>query len=158
MPETRTTALARRDRLEGKSPSTQAGEFVREEIRHIRQGKHGARSTSQAIAIGLSQARRAGVKLPAPAGGQACSASDAMRRRISRSEETRPRTQFRRPALARPCAHCGGKTALPPPAARWRSKRGGVPVEKARPGVRPSRARRHKRAHAFTRKRQNHES
>jgi Family of unknown function (DUF6496) len=71
MPETRASSLARRDRLEGKSPSTQAGEFVREEIRRIRQGKHGARSTSQAIAIGLSQARRAGVKLPPPAAGQA---------------------------------------------------------------------------------------
>jgi Family of unknown function (DUF6496) len=71
MPEPGANSFARRDRLEGKSPSTQAGEFVREEIRHIRQGKHGARSTSQAIAIGLSRARRAGVKLPPPAGGHA---------------------------------------------------------------------------------------
>jgi hypothetical protein len=58
-----------KDRREGKSPGTQAGEFVREEIEHIREGKHGARSAKQAIAIGLSKARRAGVKLPAPKKG-----------------------------------------------------------------------------------------
>jgi uncharacterized protein DUF6496 len=66
MPESKTLARARRDAEEGKAPSTQAGEFVREEIEHVRQGKHGARSTKQAIAIGLSKARRAGVKLPPP--------------------------------------------------------------------------------------------
>jgi Family of unknown function (DUF6496) len=65
MPEREVIRRARRDAEEGKTPSTQAGEFVREEMRHIRQGKHGARSTKQAIAIGLSEARRAGVKLPA---------------------------------------------------------------------------------------------
>ncbi len=64
MPERETIERARRDAREGKSPSTQAGEFVREEIHHIREGKHGARSTKQAVAIGLSKARRAGVKLP----------------------------------------------------------------------------------------------
>lgn len=67
MPERETLERARRDKREGKSPSTQAGEFVREEIHHVREGKHGARSTKQAIAIGLSKARRAGVKLRAPA-------------------------------------------------------------------------------------------
>lgn len=61
---------ARRDKAEGKSPSTQAGEFVREEMDHIREGKHGARSTKQAIAIGLSKARAAGVELPPPEKGQ----------------------------------------------------------------------------------------
>lgn len=66
MPEKETIERARRDKREGKAPSTQAGEFVREEIEHIREGKHGARSTKQAIAIGLSKARRAGVKLPVP--------------------------------------------------------------------------------------------
>ena len=66
MPEKRTLRAAERDRREGKSPSTQAGEFVREEIEHIREGKHGVRSSKQAIAIGLSKARRAGVRLPAP--------------------------------------------------------------------------------------------
>src|SRR5882757_5388570 len=67
MPEQKTLERARRDAREGKAPSTQAGEFVREEIEHVREGKHGARSTKQAIAIGLSKARRAGVKLPPPA-------------------------------------------------------------------------------------------
>jgi hypothetical protein len=69
MPEKTTIERAREDAREGKSPSTQAGEFVREEIHHIREGKHGARSTEQAIAIGLSKARRAGVKLPPPKTG-----------------------------------------------------------------------------------------
>ena len=64
MPEKRTLDRARRAKRQGKSPSTQAGEFVREEIHHVREGKHGARSPEQAIAIGLSKARRAGVKLP----------------------------------------------------------------------------------------------
>ena len=68
MPEKETLEKAERDKEEGKSPSTQAGEFVREEIEHVREGKHGARSTKQAIAIGLSKARRAGVKLPAKKG------------------------------------------------------------------------------------------
>jgi Family of unknown function (DUF6496) len=71
MPERETLERAREDAREGKSPSTQAGEFVREEVHHIRQGKHGARSPKQAIAIGLSKARRAGVKLPAPKGSAA---------------------------------------------------------------------------------------
>jgi len=66
MPETRTLKRARKARRQGKSPSSQAGEFVREEIHHVREGKHGARSTRQAIAIGLSKARRAGVKLGVP--------------------------------------------------------------------------------------------
>src|SRR5438067_8312078 len=66
MPEKETLKRAHRDKRQGKAPSTQAGEFVREEIHHVREGKHGAASTKQAIAIGLSKARRAGVKLPAP--------------------------------------------------------------------------------------------
>ena len=70
MPEKRTIERARRDRRAGKAPSTQAGEFVREEIEHVREGKHGARSTQQAIAIGLSKARRAGVDLPPPKKGK----------------------------------------------------------------------------------------
>jgi hypothetical protein len=66
MPEKKTIERAREDEREGKAPSTQAGEFVREEMDRIREGKHGARSPQQAIAIGLSKARRAGVKLPPP--------------------------------------------------------------------------------------------
>jgi len=69
MPEKETLRRARADKRAGKSSSTQAGEFVREEMHHVREGKHGARSTKQAIAIGLSKARRAGVKLPAPGPG-----------------------------------------------------------------------------------------
>ncbi len=71
MPEKETIEHAHQDEREGKSPSTQAGEFVREEMHHVREGKHGARSTKQAIAIGLSKARRAGVKLGAPKRGSA---------------------------------------------------------------------------------------
>src|SRR5437879_11205840 len=70
MPEQKTLERAAKDKREGKSPTTQAGEFVREEIHHVREGKHGARSAKQAIAIGLSKARRAGVDLPPPAKGQ----------------------------------------------------------------------------------------
>jgi hypothetical protein len=73
MPEKKTLERARQDARQGKAPTTQAGEFVREEMDHIREGKHGARSTKQAIAIGLSKARRAGVKLPPPKQGQASS-------------------------------------------------------------------------------------
>ena len=71
MPEKETLRRAQADKREGKAPSTQAGEFVREEIEHIREGKHGARSAKQAIAIGLSKARRAGVDLPPPEKGEA---------------------------------------------------------------------------------------
>src|SRR6266436_978055 len=69
MPEQETIEKAREDKREGKSPTTQAGEFVREELHHVREGKHGARSAKQAIAIGLSKARRAGVDLPPPKKG-----------------------------------------------------------------------------------------
>jgi hypothetical protein len=70
MPEKETLERAHRDKEEGKAPSTQAGEFVREEMDHIREGKHGAANTKQAIAIGLSKARRAGVDLPPPSKGK----------------------------------------------------------------------------------------
>ncbi len=78
-----TIQRSREDERQGKSPSTQAGEFVREEFHHIREGKHGARSTKQAIAIGLSKARRAGVKLPPPSHGQ----SAKVRRQAGRDYE-----------------------------------------------------------------------
>jgi hypothetical protein len=70
MPEKKTLERAGQDKRDGKAPSTQAGEFVREEMDHVREGKHGARSAKQAIAIGLSKARRAGVKLPPPKKGK----------------------------------------------------------------------------------------
>jgi Family of unknown function (DUF6496) len=79
MPEKRTIQRARKDAREGKAASTQAGEFVREEMDHIREGKHGARSTKQAIAIGLSKARRAGVKLAPPKTGSAQTRKQAAR-------------------------------------------------------------------------------
>jgi hypothetical protein len=98
VPEKETLARARRDAAAGKSPSTQAGEFVREEIEHIREGKHGARSTKQAIAIGLSKARRAGVKLPAPKSGRTSArtrhqaARDVRRGRSSKATPSRKRS------------------------------------------------------------------
>jgi hypothetical protein len=79
MPERETIKRARKDARQGKSASTQAGEFVREEMHHIREGKHGARSTKQAIAIGLSKARRAGVKLGAKKGTSAQTRAQAKR-------------------------------------------------------------------------------
>jgi hypothetical protein len=85
MPERKTIKRARQAEKQGKSASTQAGEFVREEIDHIRQGRHGARSTKQAIAIGLSKARRAGVKLPPPEKG---SVSEGTRRKAVRDYQT----------------------------------------------------------------------
>jgi hypothetical protein len=84
MADRKTLERAEQDRREGKAPSTQAGEFVREEMEHIREGKHGARSTKQAIAIGLSKARRAGVKLPPPKKG---TVSEKTRRGAKLAEE-----------------------------------------------------------------------
>src|SRR6186713_3605970 len=90
MPERETIRRARKDKRQGKSASTQAGEFVREEIHHVREGKHGARSPQQAIAIGLSKARRAGVALPPPKKGRT---SEEVRERARRDLERgkRPR-------------------------------------------------------------------
>src|SRR4051812_23951497 len=84
MPEKKTIERAKKDKAEGKAPTTQAGEFVREEMEHIREGKHGARSPQQAIAIGLSKARRAGVDLPPPKKG---ATSEATRKRAERDLE-----------------------------------------------------------------------
>lgn len=92
MPERKTVERARRDARDGKAPSTQAGEFVREEMEHIREGKHGARSAKQAIAIGLSKARRAGVKLPPPKPGQASARTRKQAARESRRGATRSST------------------------------------------------------------------
>jgi hypothetical protein len=100
MPQKGTIQRARRDAREGKSPSTQAGEFVREEIDKIRHGEHGARSTKQAIAIGLSEARRAGVKLPPPKKGRV---SDRTRRSAEYAYEAGQgkRKTKRRPRVSR---------------------------------------------------------
>jgi hypothetical protein len=97
MPEENMIERARRDAEEGKSPSTQAGEFVREEIEHVRQGKHGARSPQQAIAIGLSKARRAGVKLPPPKAGKSSKkVRDQARRDLRKGRSGRRKTSARR--------------------------------------------------------------
>ena len=115
MPERKTMARARRDKAQGKAPSTQAGEFVREEIDHVRAGKHGARSAKQAIAIGLSKARKAGVKIPArgksaskKSGSGSGSASRPARRpsarrsrAVTRELKREPRASASRRALSR---------------------------------------------------------
>src|SRR5947207_458989 len=88
MPEQKTLRRAHEDERQGKAPSTQAGEFVREEMHHIREGKHGARSPQQAIAIGLSKARRAGVKLGAPKKGKASARTRAQAQRDLRKGKT----------------------------------------------------------------------
>jgi hypothetical protein len=95
MPDKKTLAEARTAKRQGKSPSTQAGAFVHEEIEHVREGKHGARSAKQAIAIGLSKARRAGVKLPAPPK----SASERTKRGAKRDSARAGKTT--RPSAAR---------------------------------------------------------
>jgi Family of unknown function (DUF6496) len=98
MPEKQTIERAQEDAREGKSPSTQAGEFVREEIHHIREGKHGASSTKQAIAIGLSKARRAGVKLQAPSKGKVSAKTSKQAERDYRKGQSHSR---RRPSATR---------------------------------------------------------
>lgn len=96
MPEKRTIERAKEDLREGKAPTTAAGEFVHEEIEHVRQGKHGARSPQQAIAIGLSKARRAGIPLPPPKTG-----SKAVRKRAERDYEEGKEHPKHRPSAKR---------------------------------------------------------
>src|SRR5947207_435249 len=96
MPSKKTIERAKEDSREGKAPSTQAGEFVREEMDHIREGKHGARSTKQAIAIGLSKARRAGVKLPQPKGGSEKTREQAARDTAKAKEGAGRKTSAKR--------------------------------------------------------------
>jgi hypothetical protein len=124
MPDQETLERAREDAREGKSPSTQAGEFVREEIHHIREGKHGARSPQQAIAIGLSKARRAGVKLGAPKGSASqrkkAAEDEALSEHPHKTSRTRsrasegalkrePRSSASRKALSRQAKGAAGK-------------------------------------------------
>jgi hypothetical protein len=119
MPEKQTLERAARDKREGKSPSTQAGEFVREEIHHIREGKHGARSAKQAIAIGLSKARRAGVRLPPPKKGTVSAETRRSAARDTRKGRTAPaakpsprRARAMKAALEREGRQAASKTAL----------------------------------------------
>jgi hypothetical protein len=104
MPEKETLERAAEDKAEGKSPSTQAGEFVHEEIEHIREGKHGARSAKQAIAIGLSKARRAGVDLPPPEKGQA---SKQTREQAKRDVKKGKQAAKKKPSVKRSRATLG---------------------------------------------------
>jgi hypothetical protein len=135
MPEKETIQRAKKDAREGKSPSTQAGEFVREEIHHIREGKHGARSAKQAIAIGLSKARRAGVKLPTPKNASAetreqasrDSAKAGTRKRSSSSK----RARATRKALKREPRAAASTTALSRQAKASARKGGPVSLKSA---------------------------
>ena len=113
MPEKKTIQRAKQDKQEGKSASTQAGEFVREEIHHIREGKHGARSTKQAIAIGLSKARRAGVDLPP-------SKRASKQTRDQANRDRRASTRRRKPSPKRSRAVEGALRREGHSAASWR--------------------------------------
>lgn len=139
MADRSTIERAEQDRRDGKSPSTQAGEFVREEMHHIRDGKHGARSTRQAIAIGLSKARRAGVRLAAPAPG---TAPEATRRRAKRDlavgqhpgrEVSRKRSQAITAVLEREGRDAASKRAP--------AKQAGSAARRRGPGARSAAAR-----------------
>jgi uncharacterized protein DUF6496 len=117
MPEEDTIERAREDAREGKSPSTQAGEFVREEMEHIREGEHGARSPEQAIAIGLSKARRAGVKLPPPKRGKARTKRQARRdlakgRAARRKKPSAKRSRATKRALKAESRRSASRSAL----------------------------------------------
>jgi hypothetical protein len=129
MPERRTVERARKARRQGKAPTTQAGEFVREEVHHVREGKHGARSTKQAIAIGLSKARRAGVELPPPEKGKTSertrrSAESALRRGRSRRKPSARRAGAARTALRRERRSAASRSALAAQARRAARRRG----------------------------------
>ena len=104
MPEKKTIEKARKAKREGKAPTTQAGEFVREEIDKIRRGEHGARSPEQAIAIGLSEARRAGVNLPPPKGKVRESTWKSAEYAYEVGQHERERSISR--ALRAPCPRC----------------------------------------------------
>jgi hypothetical protein len=130
MPDKETLERAQEDKREGKAPSTQAGEFVREEMHHVREGKHGARSTKQAIAIGLSKARRSGVGLRAPAKGKASertrrSAKSALRRGRSRRKPSGRRSRATTKALRREGRAAASRPALARQARTSARRRGG---------------------------------
>jgi len=150
MPEKETIERARKDAKEGKSPSTQAGEFVREEIEHVREGKHGARSAKQAIAIGLSKARKAGIKLPPPRkgasaktraqatretrkGGSAASHEASPKRSLatSRALQSESRNSVSRAALSR---HARSSARGRSPSSRSRAAQKAARTRKARRG------------------------
>jgi hypothetical protein len=116
MPEKETLERARKAKAQGKSPSTQAGEFVREEIHHVREGKHGARSPEQVIAIGLSKARRAGVKLPPPEKGEASEETRRGAKRALASGGRKRKPSARRSKAIRAKLKREGRSAASPSA------------------------------------------
>jgi hypothetical protein len=129
MPDKETIERAREDKRRGRAASTQAGEFVKEEMDHIREGKHGARSTKQAIAIGLSKARRAGVNLRAPAKGKASaqtrrSAKSALRRGRTRQQPSARRSRAVLGALRRESRSAASKESLARQARQSATRRG----------------------------------
>lgn len=131
---------AREDEQEGKSPSTQAGEFVREEMEHIREGEHGARSTEQAIAIGLSKARRAGVDLPPPKRGRKRTQKQAKRdlakgRRRTKKRPSRTRSRATKRALRREGGSAASRRSLSRHAKRVARRRG--PAARSRAAKKP---------------------
>src|SRR5947208_8192902 len=111
MPEKETVERAKRDKRQGKAPTTQAGEFVREEMHHIREGKHGARSAKQAVAIGLSKARRAGVELPPPEKGKSSERTRRTAERALRSSRTGRKPSARRAKATRTALRHEGRAA-----------------------------------------------
>jgi hypothetical protein len=125
MPEKRTVERARKKARAGKAPTTQAGEFVREEIHHVREGKHGARSPKQAIAIGLSKARRAGVKLGSPPPGtQAARKARHGKRRRPQSRPSPRRARAVTKALRREPHRSASRKALARQTHRAAERRG----------------------------------
>lgn len=123
MPEKDTVERAREDAQEGKSPSTQGGEFVREEMHHVREGKHGARSPQQAIAIGLSKARRAGVKRRAPKRGRASARTRKQAKRDLRRAKAIPAAVHQKCVLARFAVRYAEKGKVRLPADRCHARR-----------------------------------
>src|SRR5438105_4233657 len=122
MPEKKTLQRARQARRQGKAPTSQAGEFVRETMEHIRKGKHGARSTKQAIAIGLSKARRAGVKLPPPKKGTTSEKTRKSAARETRAGQHPHKTNPRRSAAITAALKREGHEAASPEALARQAK------------------------------------
>ena len=148
MPEQETLERAREDEREGKSPSTQAGEFVREEMEHIREGKHGASSAKQAIAIGLSKARRAGVKLPPPKRGSRKTKRQAKRELKKGRTHKRPsrkRSRARKRALKREPRRAASHRALSRQAHKAARRRSAASRSRAAKKAARTRARRRRR-------------
>jgi hypothetical protein len=158
MPEKATRERAKKAKSEGKAPSTQAGEFVREEIHHVREGKHGARSTKQAIAIGLSKARRSGVDLPNPPTGGRTKKKTARKpkrtaasrskpspkrsRAVKKALEREPKSTASKPALSRQAKSAAGRrSAADRSAAARRAARTKGPAKRSSAARRAARTR-----------------